>query len=100
VRDVTALAVGDQQQAGLAGGGDHLLERSPARGAETLEAGELRLDRDAGRARGVDERPALLGDRLGIVADGVEAEADLAATLGDERREPVGKGRGQAISRP
>jgi hypothetical protein len=100
VRDVTALAVCDHQQPRPARGCHNLFQRSPTPGAETLEAGELRLDGDAGRARGLDERPALRGDRLGVVAEGVEAEADLAATLGDERREPVGERRGQTISRP
>ena len=35
------------------------LEREPAGGAEALEAGELRLDGDAGRAGGVDQREAV-----------------------------------------
>ena len=44
------------------------LEGEPAGGAEALEAGELRLDRDAGGAGGVDQRAAVHehgGGRLG-----------------------------------
>ena len=55
-RHVAALAVGDHQQARLAGGGADLGERRPAGRAEALEAGELRLDRDAGRAGLLDQR--------------------------------------------
>jgi hypothetical protein len=41
------------------------LERKPAVGAEALEAGELRLDRDAGGSRSVDGRLAVRRDRDG-----------------------------------
>ena len=58
-RDVAALAVGEHEQAALARVGDGFGERRPAVGAEALEAGELRLDRDAGRAGGVDQRHAV-----------------------------------------
>ena len=105
-RDVAALAVGDHQQPRLAGGGDDRLERPPARPAEALEAGELRLGGDAGGAGRRDQRQAVLGDRVGRGLGGsarrprarpqrgrigVEPEADLAAALVDERREPVGE---------
>ena len=58
-RDVAALAVGDRQQAGLAGGRADLGQRRPAGRAEALEAGELRLDRDAGRAGALDQGAAV-----------------------------------------
>jgi hypothetical protein len=116
-RDVAPLAVGDDQQPRLAGGGAEVFERRPARCAEALEAGELRLDRDAGRPGAVDQRPAVSGD--GARGDfgrraldrgpeilpgqlrrvGVETEADLAAALFDERRQPVRK-RSPRLSRP
>lgn len=117
-RDVAALAVGDDQQAGFAGGIAGRFQSGPAGSAEALEAGELRLDRDAGGTRPVDQVAAVLGDRggsqlggrpLGIAGAlplpgelrriGVESEADLAAALFDERREPIGKA-SQRISRP
>ena len=56
---VAALAVGEHEQAGRARVRAGRLEREPAGGAEALEAGELRLDRDAGRAGGVDQRAAV-----------------------------------------
>jgi len=78
----------------------------------------LRLDRDAGGAGAVDQAAAVsedrrggqLGDRrLGVGRRrplpgqpgriGVEAEADLAAALVYERREPI-RERRQEISRP
>jgi hypothetical protein len=46
-RDVAALAVGDDQQAGLLRSGTDLGQRRPAGSAEALEAGQLRLDRYA-----------------------------------------------------
>jgi hypothetical protein len=116
--DVAALAVGDDQQARFAGGGADLFERAPAGSAEPLEAGKLRLDGDTGGAGPLDQGPTVAGDRgsrqlgrrrLGIACRlplpgqfgrvGVEAEADLAATLFDERRQPIGKA-SQRISRP
>jgi hypothetical protein len=42
-----------------------VLQNAPAVGAETLEAGELRLDRDAGGAGGVDGRRKAGRDRDG-----------------------------------
>jgi hypothetical protein len=44
---------------------DDAFERLPAVGAEALEAGELRLDRDAGGSRRVDGRRAVGRDRDG-----------------------------------
>jgi hypothetical protein len=44
---------------------DDALERVPAVGAEALEAGELRLDRDAGGSRRVDGRRAVGRNRDG-----------------------------------
>jgi len=44
---------------------DHPLERAPAGSAEALEAGELRLDRDAGRTGRVDGGRAVRRDRDG-----------------------------------
>jgi hypothetical protein len=41
---------------------DDELQRMPAGGAEALEARELRLDRDAGGAGGVDGRRAVRRD--------------------------------------
>jgi len=117
-RDVAALAVGDDQQAGLAGGGADFFQGAPAGGAEALEAGQLRLDRDAGGSGPVDQGAAVVGDRGGcqlggrrlriarprprpgqLGGVGVEAEADLAAALLYERREPISEGT-QRISRP
>jgi hypothetical protein len=92
-------------------------QRRPARGAETLEAGKLWLDRDAGRAGAVDQGAAVgedrgggeLGGRRGggrrgplpgqIGRVGVETEADLTAALSYQRRQPIGEWR-QEISRP
>jgi len=78
----------------------------------------LGLDRDAGRSGPFDQVAAVLGDRGGgqlsgwcpgiagarplpgeLCRVGVEAEADLAAALFDERREPISEGT-QRISRP
>jgi hypothetical protein len=44
---------------------DDPLQRDPAVGAEALEAGELRLDGDAGGADRVDGRRAMCRDRDG-----------------------------------
>ena len=95
------------QQARLASRGANLFQRRPAGRAQALEAGELRLDRDAGRAGLLDQPAAVVGDRggrrlggrcLGAASGpvpgqlgrvGVEAEADLTAALFDERREPI-----------
>ena len=107
-RHVAALAVGDHQQARVAGRLGDLLQRRPAGRAERLEARELWLDRDAGGAGGARSAP---GKRAAAAAaarsrgspgpvarrrapwlgvgDRVEPEADLAAALLDERREPV-----------
>jgi hypothetical protein len=87
-------------------GGDPF-QRPPPRRPEALEAGELELRRDARRPGPVDElararddrrgrrlggrvscsRPLRCGSRIGV-----DAEANLASALGDERREPVGEG--------
>jgi hypothetical protein len=117
-RNIAALAVGDDQQPGFAGGGADLFQGTPAGGSEALEAGQLRLDRDAGGAGAVDQGAAVIGDRAGrqlcgrglgiarlrplpgqLGRVGVEAETDLAAALLYERRQPIGKGT-QRISRP
>lgn len=117
-RDVAALAVGDDQQPRFASGGAGRLQRRPAGRAESLEAGELRLDRDAGGPRLLDQAATVIGDRGGrplgggrlrvpgprpvpgqLRRVGVEAEADLAAALFDERREPI-REFGQGASRP
>jgi len=79
---------------------DDLRQRRPAGGAEALEAGKLRLDRDAGGAGALDQVAAVRENRgprlfggggagtcrrlplpgqLGRV--GVETKADLAAAL-------------------
>jgi hypothetical protein len=118
-RDVAALAVGDDQQARFLSSGADLFQGAPAGRAEALEAGELRLDGDAGRSRLVDQAAAVGGDRGGrqlcgrgagiawrlplpgqLGRVGVEAEADLAAALFDERRQPIGERVTQWISRP
>ena len=106
-RHVAALAVGDHQQARLPGGGADLGEGCPAGGAEALEAGQLRLDRDAGGAGAVDQIATVSDDRGGgqigggagvtrlhplpgqLGRIGVETEADLTAALNDERGEPI-----------
>ena len=117
-RDVAALTVGDDQQSGFAGDRADVGQRRPSRCAEALEAGELGLDRDAGGAGSFDQGAAVGDDRGGgqlggqragtgghrplpgqLGRIGVEAEADLTATLVDERRQPIGEQR-QEISRP
>jgi hypothetical protein len=80
----------------------------------------LRLDGDAGGAGAVDQRPAVgcdggpgpFGGRGARIAGlrpvpgqlgrvGVETEADLAAALFDERRQPIGELlQGAGLSRP
>ena len=62
--DVTALAVGQHEQPVVTRDRDHLLERLPPGSTQPLEAGELRLDRHAGRAGRDDRRAAVLGDGL------------------------------------
>ncbi len=106
-RDVTALAVGDDEEAGRPRRLADLGQGRPARRSEALEAGELGLCRDAGGARSLDQRPAVgrdsrrgtLGGACAPIATGlagadlgrvrIEAEADLAAALFDERRQPI-----------
>jgi hypothetical protein len=116
--NVAALAVRDDQQARFPGDAADLFERVPAGGSQPLEAGELRLDGDAGGAGPLDQGPAMPGDRgsrqlcrrrLGVACRlplpgqlgrvGVEAETDLTAALLNERRQPIGKA-SQRISRP
>ena len=98
---------------------DDLLERLPAGRAEPLEAGELQLDRHAGRAGRDDRRAAVLRDGLAVCARarraapgspadplhglwpqccrvGVEPEYDATAALLNERRKPVGEMRRRA----
>lgn len=108
-RDVATLAIGDRQQSGLLGRGADLGERRPTGRAEPLEAGELGLDRDAGGTGALDQRATVGDDRPGRTLGsrggrnvrplpgelrriGVEAEADLAAALFDERRKPIREG--------
>jgi hypothetical protein len=85
---------------------------------QSLEAGELRLDRNAGRPGRLDQPVALLVDRdrrpLGDVAQialgrrvrrqgariRIQPEADLAAALLDERGQPVGEGTCPVSRRP
>jgi hypothetical protein len=100
---------------------DDELEGTPAGGAEALEAGELRLDRDARRAGGVDGERAVRRDRdggalgrgpvrgrrrLGLRPQtcgvGVEPQDDLGLALRDEGVQPVGEvqtGRGPGLLR-
>ena len=87
-------------------------ERSPARRAEPLEAGELRLDRDAGLAGGGDHRAAVRRDCGGRLLGGaalargtrrgggpeprrvgIEPEDDLRLAPLDEARQPVREAR-------
>ena len=63
--DVAALGVGEDEQALCVRLLDDELQHAPAVGAEALEAGELRLDRDAGGPGGVDGRRAVRRDRDG-----------------------------------
>ena len=63
--DVAALAVGEHEQPGVARRSTGLRQRVPARRAEALEAGQLRLDRDAGRAGRVDDGSAVGRDGAG-----------------------------------
>jgi len=64
-----------------------LLERAPAGRSVALETGQLRLNRDAGRASPLDQIAAVSRD-LPDVERGcwVESEANLAVALLDERR--------------
>jgi hypothetical protein len=86
---------------------DDALEGRPSRRSQPLEARELRLHRNAGRAGRRDQADAVGRDRvrgsrpwiggfarLGLEPRwiGVEAEADLATPLLDEGGEPVGEG--------
>jgi hypothetical protein len=87
---------------------DGRLQRGPAVGTEALEAGELRLDGDAGRAGGLDQRRAVgLDGGAGAVRGravvgrprqrlrpqpggvGVEAEDDLRFARGDELSQAI-----------
>jgi len=117
-RNVTALAVGDNQQPRFLGGAADLFQRAPAGRSQSLETGELRLDSDAGGAGPLDQGPAMPSDRGGrqlcrrrfgiarrlplpgqLGRVGVEAETDLTAALLNERRQSIGKA-SQRISRP
>jgi hypothetical protein len=117
-RHVAPLAVGDDEKAGLLCRLTGRFQSTPSRCPESLEAGQLGLDRDTGGARPLDQDLAVRGDRGGrqlsggrfsvarrrpvpgqLGRVGVEAETDLAAALFDERREPIGKA-SQRISRP
>jgi hypothetical protein len=117
-RHVATLAVGDDEEAGFLRRSTGRFQRLPSGCTEALEAGQLGLDGDAGGTRSLDQDPAVLGNRGGgelcgrrlggprlrplpgqLGRIGVEAEADLAAALFDERRKPIGKA-SQRISRP
>jgi len=107
-RYVAALPIGDRQQPGLTRRRADLGQGDPTGRPKPLEAGQLGLDGNAGRAGLPDERTAVrrdgagrtlgrrgsvgrgVGGELGGV--GVEPEADLAAALLDERRQPICKG--------
>jgi hypothetical protein len=89
--NVAALGVGDDQQPGLAGGADDPLERRPSGRAEPLEAGELRLRRDAGGGGERDQPLAFGDDRLARRLPRVEPEAELASPPLDGGGEPVGE---------
>jgi hypothetical protein len=100
---------------------DDALERVPAVSAEALEARELRLDRNAGRARRVDGRLAVRRDRdggalggrpvrgrrrLGLRPEprrvGIQSQDQLGLALRDEGVQPVGEvqtGRRPAVLR-
>jgi hypothetical protein len=88
-RHVPPLAVGDHQQAGIVRVRDHLLQRCPSGRPEPLEAGELRLNGDAGRTGLLDQLSAMRGDGLGGGIRRIESEANLALALRDERRQSV-----------
>ena len=95
-----------------------LVQRPPAVLTEPLEAGELGLDRHAGRSGHLDQPVALLihGNRrpLGGVPQitlrcrfrgqgarvRIEPEADLAPALLDERRQPIREGARLVSRRP
>jgi hypothetical protein len=106
--DVAALGVREDEQAAVACVVDRLLQRAPAGRAEALEAGELRLDGDAGGARRVDGRRAVRGDRSGGALGRrsvrgrrrrglppqpsgvrVEPQDDLGLALGNQGLQPV-----------
>jgi hypothetical protein len=84
VRHVAALRVRDHEEPGALGRRDDVGKNRPSSRAQALEAGDLRLYRDAGRPRRIDQFPASLADgvRLGLLR--VEPEADLASPLLDE----------------
>jgi len=100
---VTALDVGDHEEADLFRVGAHLLERAHAVGSERLEERALRLHRDGvGRGR-VDDPSAEAHERVGgaLLAaqlDGqqlelrVEPDDELAALPLHRLGQPVGKG--------
>ncbi len=121
-RHVAALAVGDHEQAVVAGDRDRALECLPAGRAQALEAGHLELHRDARGSGRHDRGPAVLGDRVGRSGAreasaglalplrhgpgpqgrriGVQPEHDATATLFHERRQPVGEVRPWSGARP
>lgn len=92
VRHVAPLGVGDDEEPRLLRRGDGLGERLPAAGPESLEAGELGLDRDAELPGLVDQAPAALGDVVGWTRIRVQPETDLASPLRDRSGEPIRKG--------
>ena len=114
--DVAALGVGEHEQAGRVRVLDGRRQRGPAGRAEALEAGELRLDGDARRAGGVDDRAAVRGDggrgalggraargrgrdrgRPQALRVGVEPEHDLRLASRDGVGEPVAEVRRHGV---
>jgi len=88
-RHVAALAVGEHEQPVLARRRDGRLESAPPVRPEALEAGELRLDRDACRPGRLDRRAAVAGHCL------PRAPASLAG-VGARRRLGLDRDRPQA----
>ena len=70
-RHVAPLGIGDDKQAGLGGDRPDLGKSRPAGRAEPLEAGELRLDGDAGRAGALDQRAAVGDEGAAATSAGV-----------------------------
>ena len=91
-RDVAPLAVGQHQQARIAGRLADLGQRRPARGPQPLEAGELGLGGDAGRPGPLDQAPAVRRDRRGGGLGGVERPRRGALRRDGSAASPAGSG--------
>jgi hypothetical protein len=107
VRYIATLSVCDHEQSRVARDGHDILECLPARRAQPFEAGELKLYGDARRPCCHDQAAAVSGDgsagtlgggafarhldrrRQQSQRVGIEAERDLALTLGYRRGEPI-----------